>query len=79
MLFKTHKRYLLFSETTTTEKASNHPLRWKTTRTIDPIPRSKGSLPNLDVVYEPIEFVNQFLDVELLSSMVEETNMYPTQ
>ena len=79
MLFKTHKLYLLFSETTTTEKASNYPLRWKTTRTIDPIPRWKGSLPNKDVVYEPIEFVNRFLDDELLGSIVEETNLYSTQ
>ena len=67
MLFKT-QFYLLFSETTKTEKASNPPIRWKTTRTIDPIPRWKGSLPNMDVVYEPIEIVNRFLDDELLSS-----------
>ena len=79
MLFKTHKLYLLFSETTTTKKASNYPIRWKTTRTIDPIPRWKGSLPNIDVVYEPIEFVNRFLDDELLGSIVEETNLYSTQ
>ena len=43
------------------------------------IPRWKGSLPNIDVVYEPIEFVNRFLDDELLSSIVEETNLYSTQ
>ena len=33
----------------------------------------------MDVVYEPIEFVNRFLDDELLSSIVEETNLYSTQ
>ena len=38
------------------------------------MPRWKGALPNIDVVYEPIEFVNRFLDDELLSSIVEETN-----
>ena len=78
MLFKTHNLYLLFSETTPIEKVSNHPLRWKTS-TIDPIPRWKGSFPNIDVVYEPIEFVNRFLDDELLSSIVEETSLYSTQ